>query len=142
MTRAWTAAVALFVLVVVVLWIRHQRAREERNHRLGQALALASEKETRRIDAIRDASAKPMPNPGAPCPVKTRERVVRLDHLGARGGSLHDVIADIAEQREPKPWRFELDVVGARAFLYDYEDERVVCVGSDAEDPHGTLVGY
>ena len=69
-------------------------------------------------------------------------RVVRLDSLTARGGSLHDVNAAIADEKEPAPWTQELDVVDGRAFLYDYGAERVICVGSDAEDPHGTLVAY
>ena len=33
-------------------------------------------------------------------------------------------------------------VIDGRAFLYDYSAERIVCIGSDAEDPHGKLVAY
>jgi hypothetical protein len=62
--------------------------------------------------------------------------------MRSRGGSVHDVTAAIVGEREPQPWTHELDVVGGRAFLYDYGAERVVCVGTDAEDPHGTLVAY
>lgn len=142
MRRLRTAAVALFVLVVVFLWMRRQRAREATNRRFAQLLATATTKETRRIEAIREALAKPAPEPARPCSVTTRVRVVRLDAIDARGGSLHDVAAAIAEEREPQPWPRELDVVGGRAFLYDYDLGRVVCVGSDADDPHGTLVAY
>lgn len=142
MTRLWTAAVALFVVVVIVLWVRHQRARDARNRRFAEALATANANDTRRIDAIREAMTKPMPEAARPCPVKTRVRVVRLEGIGAQGGSVHDVIAAIAAEREPEPWSQELDVVDGRAFLYDYDGARIVCVGSDAEDPHGTLVAY
>lgn len=142
MNRARTAAVALFVVVIVALWLRHQRAREERNRHLGHVLVAACAKETRRIDAIREAATKPLPDAPRPCPVKTRARVVRLDSITSKGGSLHDVTAAIAEQRDPQPWALELDVVEGRAFLYDYGEERVACIGSDADDPHGTLVAY
>jgi hypothetical protein len=142
LNRVRAAAVALFVVVVVALWVRHQRALEERNRRLAEMLVTASAKEARRIEAIREAASKPIPEPPRPCPVKTRARVVCLESIGARGGSQHDVVAAIAEQRDPQPWPLELDVVDGRAFLYDYTEERVLCVGRDADDPHGTLVAY
>lgn len=141
-TRTASAIVALFVVVIVVLWVRHQRAREDRNRHLAQVLALASAKEARRIDEMREAAATPMPSAPRACPMKTRVRVVRLESMQAHGGSLNDVMAAIAEQREPQPWSHELDVVDGRAFLYDYAEQRVLCVGTDAEDPHGTLVAY
>jgi hypothetical protein len=142
LSRARTAAIALFVLVVIVLWLRHQRAREEKNRGLTEVLATANAKEARRVDALREAVKRPMPEPARPCPVKTRVRIVRLATIDARGGRLHDVVAAIAEEREPKPWSQELDVVDGRAFLYDYDADAVVCVGRDADDPHGTLVAY
>jgi hypothetical protein len=142
LNRARAAAVALFVLVVVVLWVRHQRAREAKNRRFAEVLATANAQDARRIDGIREAAKKPSPSEPRACPVKTRVRIVRLAGLDARGGSLNDVAAAIAEEREPKPWSHELDVVDGRAFLYDYDAGRVVCVGSDADDPHGTLIAY
>ena len=142
MTRSAIATVALFVIVVIALWVRHQHAREEKNRRLAQVLAEVCAKETRRIEAIRQAAMKPAPDPPRPCPLEKRVRIVRLESTSAGGGSLRDVTGAIAEQREPQPWPFELDVVDGRAFLYDYAAERVVCVGSDADDPHGTLVAY
>jgi hypothetical protein len=48
--------------------------------------------------------------------------------------------AAVAEQREPAHWTYELDVVDGRAFLFDYPARRLICVGRDADDPHGTLV--
>lgn len=142
MNRARTAAIALFVIVVLVLWVRHQRARDERNRRFADVLAKAKVKEQQRIFALRAAAARPLPVSPQACPVKTRVRVVRLESMAAPGGSLHDVNAAIAEEKEPAPWVLELDVVDGRAFLYDYLTDRVVCVGADAEDPHGTLVAY
>lgn len=141
-TRAASAIVALFVVVIIALWVRHQRAREDRNRLFGQVLALANEKDARRIDGIREALASPVPSTPRACPMKTRVRVVRLESMRASGGSLHDVMAAIADQREPQPWSHELDVVDGSAFLYDYAAERVLCIGTDAEDPHGTLVAY
>jgi hypothetical protein len=142
LSRARTAAIVLFVVVVLGLWIRHQRARDERNRRFAEALATTKVKEAQRVVALRAAAAQPLPTSPSACPVKTRARVVRLDSIAARGGSLHDVTAAIADEKEPAPWLLELDVADGRAFLYDYVRERVVCVGTDAEDPHGTLVAY
>ena len=136
------ATIALFVIVVIALWVRHQHTREEKNRRLAEVLADVRAKEARRIEAIRDAARKPAPEHPRACPLERRVRIVRLDSTSAGGGSLRDVTAAIAEQREPQPWPSELDVVDGRAFLYDYTVERVVCVGSDADDPHGTLVAY
>jgi hypothetical protein len=142
LNRARTPAIVLFVVVVLFLWVRHQRTHGERNRRFAEALATAKVKEAQRILALRAAAAQPLPATPRACDVKTRVRVVRLDSIAAPGGSLHDVTAAIADEKEPAPWILELDVVDGRAFLYDYVTERVVCVGTDAEDPHGTLVAY
>lgn len=142
MNRLQTPAIALFVIVVVVLWVRHHRMRAERNRRFAEVFAATKAKDEHRVAALRTAMAAPVPESPRACPVRTRVRVVRLESISARGGSLHDVNAAIADEKEPAPWRQELDVVDGRAFLYDYDAERVLCVGSDAEDPHGTLVAY
>lgn len=142
MNRARTAAIVLFVVVVLVLWLRQQRMREERNRRFAEIFATAKAKDEKRIAALRAATSSPPSGAPRACPLKERSRVVRLDSITARGGSLHDVNAAIAEEKEPAPWASELDVVDGRAFLYDYDAERVICLGSDADDPHGTLVSY
>ena len=91
--------------------------------------------------AIAEARTKE-PIERRPCPVG-RSRVVRLESAKQIGGELRDVLDALRDQREPKEpfaWSYELDVVDGRAFLYDYGAERVVCLGTDADDPHGTLV--
>lgn len=141
-TRITTAAAIVFVVVVIALWVRHRSALDRRNALLAEAVATARAKDERRIAALREAATKPTPADARACPHKSRARVVRLSSIDERGGSLHDVIAAAAEQRDPSPWSHELDVVDRRAFLYDYDAGAVVCVGTDAEDPHGTLVAF
>lgn len=143
MTRIVTAAVALFVLVVIVLWVRHQRAEQTRKLRLAELVATARVKDGTRIDAIRRAQAhEDAPATRHPCGYRARAKIVRLSSMDEPGGSLREIVAAVAEQREPAPWSHELDVNDGRAFLYDYGAERVVCVGVDADDPHGTLIAY
>jgi len=77
-----------------------------------------------------------------PCPLTMRAKIVRLERVDARGGRLPNMIAAIAEEREPAPFTYELDVVEGRAFLFDYAARRIVCIGKDADDPHGTLTAY
>jgi hypothetical protein len=142
LTRIVTAAVAVFVAVVIALWIRHRAAIDRHNARLAEIVATARAKDAKRVSALREAAMKGMPEEPRACPLRARVKIVRVSSMDAQGGSLHDVIASVAEQREPSPWTHELDVIGEQAFLYDYRAERVLCIGRDAEDPHGTLVAY
>jgi hypothetical protein len=149
-TRVIAAIVGTFVVVVIGLWIRHHLREERQKAHLAEIVADARWEDAQRIAVLkkyfepRDAGAAGgYGTTGARRCAWPRSRIVRLSSVEAPGARLGEVLKAVSEGREPEDLLHdELDVVDGIAFLYDYGQRRIVCLGFDREDPHGTLVAH
>ncbi len=149
-----TAAVTVFVVVVVVLWTKRRIAHEREVARLSAYVERARVMDAARITWVRSlANEPPAGGDFGACPLEAMEkaRVARLASPDDRGAYLAEALSEIANGREPLPlaaWTYELDVIASheKAVLYDYARDRALCVGSvrglaEGDDPRGRLVG-